>query len=233
VEARRQGSEVVISVSDTGIGISPERIPAMFELFAQGERSLARSEGGLGLGLTIVRSLVEMHGGRIAAHSDGEGKGTAFIVRLPASEGSESRAAQPAAGEAIADAARILVVDDNIDTAEGLARLLKRRGHQVKVTYEGVSAIDLARSFCPDFVLLDLGLPGMDGYEVAVALRADEACQRATIIAVSGYGQEEDRRRSREAGFDHHFVKPVDFAELEATLARCRQRAEGELRGAR
>ncbi len=225
--AREEGSagrpEVVLRVRDTGVGIPPEKIPEMFELFAQGERSIARSEGGLGIGLTIVRKLSEMHGGAVSAHSEGPGKGSEFTVRLPA-----ATAAVPASPASLPvprngaerEPSRILVVDDNIDTARGLARLMALFGHTVETAHDGASALEAARTMRPEFVLLDIGLPGMDGYEVCERLRLEESCAGARIIAISGYGQDEDRRRSRAAGFDHHLVKPVELGELKALLVR-------------
>ncbi|WP_165250277.1 hybrid sensor histidine kinase/response regulator [Paludisphaera soli] len=220
LRGRYEGSEVVISVSDRGIGIPPETLPQMFELFAQGDRSLARSEGGLGIGLTVVKKLVEMHAGKVEAFSEGLGKGSAFTIRLP-------RAARPvaltpkqgptAAGEA--KSSRILVVDDNVDTARGMARLLKLLGHEVAVAHDGPEGIEAARRHWPDFVLLDIGLPGMDGYEVASRLRREECGRHAVIVAVSGYGQDEDRRRSKEAGMDHHLLKPLDYDALLSLLS--------------
>jgi len=184
----------------------------MFELFAQGDRSLARSEGGLGIGLTLVRSLAEMHGGSVTATSEGPGKGSEFIVRLPAvAARAEEMPRLPAkTPQTIAHRARILVVDDNVDMVRGLVRLLELLGHDVQTAYDGPTAIETARVHRPEFVLLDLGLPGMDGYQVATRLRQEQGSQDAVIIAVSGYGQEDDRCRSREAGFNHHLVKPID-----------------------
>ena len=193
-------------------GIPPGKLAEMFELFAQGDRSLARSEGGLGIGLTVVKKLVELHGGSVLAKSEGLGKGCEFIVRLPAVERPEEAGTVP---ERIAESpkrrsSRILVVDDNVDTANGLSRLLKLLGHEVRTAHNGRESHEIAKLQCPDFVLLDIGLPEMDGYEVARRLRGDENCRRAVIVAVSGYGQEDDIARGREVGFDHHLVKPVD-----------------------
>lgn len=214
--ARRTDTNVIISVKDTGLGISPEKLPAMFELFTQGQRSLDRSEGGLGLGLTIVRNLAEMHGGAVTARSEGVGKGCEFTVTLPAVDsavvslieilGAENRPAPRSL--------RVLVVDDNRDTAEGMARLLRHKGHTVEAVHEGWSAIEKARTLKPQAVLLDLGLPGMDGYELISHLRQERHCDGAIFIAISGYGQEDDRRHSQEAGFHHHLVKPVDMQDL-------------------
>ncbi|MDQ6626621.1 MAG: ATP-binding protein, partial [Verrucomicrobiota bacterium] len=223
VAAERDGDDVVLAIADNGIGIAPEMLHEIFEVFAQGERSIARSEGGLGLGLSIVRTLVEMHGGTIAARSTGLGHGSEFIVRLPAAVASAARAtiARTEAPTAQASrAARILVVDAHVDTAQSLARLLRARRHTIELAHDGNGALVAAETFRPDVVLLDLGLPGLDGYAVARQLRRKEEGRRATIIAISGYGQEEDRRRSAEAGIDHHLVKRVSFADLEAMLAR-------------
>ena len=221
--ARAESGEIVIVVEDRGVGIAPEKLPGMFELFAQGDRSLARSEGGLGIGLTVVKKLVEMHGGRVNASSGGPGAGSEFVVRLPAA----SRPADPrivpqaeksAPEKAQARGARILVVDDNEDTARGMSRLLKLIGHDVRMAHSGPDAIELAREHRPDFILLDIGLPGMSGYEVASNLRREDWCRSTVIVAVSGYGQDEDRRRSKESGFDHHLTKPLDHDALLALL---------------
>ena len=194
-------SYVSIKVCDSGVGIQPEKIPEMFELFAQGDRSLARSEGGLGIGLTLVKRLIEMHGGSVTAHSDGPGTGSEFAVRLPlvCAPRAEATAAADQA-KTSARHSRVLVVEDNDDTAKGLARLLTLGGHEVEVAHDGPSAIALARLRSPDIILLDLGLPGMDGYQVAAELRQDGRCSEALLIAVTGYGQADDLRRSREAG---------------------------------
>jgi PAS domain S-box-containing protein len=223
LHAARDRGQIVCTVRDNGIGIPADAVGEMFELFAQGPRSIARSEGGLGLGLTIARTLVEMHGGTIVAESAGEGKGSQFIVRLPASDpaiGGNEPAAPAEQQPAGRRATRILVVDDHIDTAQSLARLLRARRHNVDVVHDGADALLAAEKTAPDVVLLDLGLPGIDGYEVAERLRAKEKGTRATIIAISGYGQEEDRIRSTAAGIDHHLVKPVMFPQLEALLLR-------------
>jgi PAS domain S-box-containing protein len=220
LSTRSIGNEVVISVLDRGLGIPPENLPRMFELFAQGDRSLARSEGGLGIGLTVVKKLVEMHGGRVEAKSDGLNKGSEFTIRLPqATKPLHARAMEKGMATAPSKAARILVVDDSEDTARGLARLLKLIGHEVAVSHNGMDGIEAARSLRPEFVLLDIGLPGMDGYEIAARLRQEEGCKNTVIIAISGYGQEEDRRRSKEAGFDHHLIKPLDQDALLSILS--------------
>ena len=220
LSARRERKEVVISIKDKGVGILPEKLPEMFELFAQADRSLARSEGGLGIGLTVVKKLVELHGGIITAESEGLGKGSEFVIRLPAAR--KATAATSPAGvppERAVKQARILVVDDNVDTARGMSRLLKLIGHDVAVAHNGPEAIEVAKEYNPEFILLDIGLPGMSGYEVASQLRRDECCKDALIVAVSGYGQDEDRRRSKDAGFDYHLTKPLDHDALISLLS--------------
>ncbi|MFO0910870.1 MAG: ATP-binding protein [Isosphaeraceae bacterium] len=221
ISARREDHEAVIVVRDNGMGIPPEKLPEMFRLFAQGDRSLARSEGGLGIGLTIVQKLAEMHGGRIEAHSDGPGRGSTFTVRLPLalkpdSAPTDDRPRPTSTGKGT----RILVVDDNADTAAAMVQLLSMLGNHVISADNGPEALDSAHAFHPDLILLDIGLPGMDGYQVAQALRKDASLDQTVIIAVSGYGQEDDRRRSQAAGFDHHLVKPVDFDQLLSLIGR-------------
>ena len=214
LSARHDGEQIVFKVRDTGVGIPPERLPEMFELFVQGDRTMARSEGGLGIGLTIVKRIAEMHGGGVTASSDGPGKGSEFTVTLPAvAQPKPAAAAKAAAGRLQARSSRILIVDDNDDTARSLSRLLTLLGNEIHTAHDGPSAIADALIFRPEFILLDIGLPGMDGYQVARRLR-QEGLSEAVIIAVSGYGQEEDRRRSSDAGFDHHLVKPVDYDAL-------------------
>jgi signal transduction histidine kinase len=216
--ARREESDLFISVKDSGVGIPHEKLPAMFELFTQGDRSSARTEGGLGIGLTIVKKLVEMHGGSIAAVSDGPGMGSEFMIRMPAVEPTAPATAPLLETQTSGRKASILVIDDNIDTARSMATLLKLSGHEVLTAHCGTEALKIALSHRPSVILLDIGLPGMDGYEIARRLRLVESCTDAVIIATSGYGQQEDRRRTKEAGFDHHLVKPIDFSELIATI---------------
>jgi signal transduction histidine kinase len=219
--AKPEGDQVVIGIRDDGMGIPPEKLPEMFRLFSQGDRSLARSEGGLGIGLSVVQKLSEMHGGSVEARSEGPGKGSEFIVRLPlARTPQESRAKVQGGLHPSGKGFRILVVDDNVDTARGMERLLKLLGNDARAVHDGRAAVEAARTFRPDFVLLDIGLPGMDGYQVVATLRGDEIHKEIVIIAVSGYGQDEDRRRSLAAGFNHHLVKPVDFDALMSLLGR-------------
>jgi signal transduction histidine kinase/CheY-like chemotaxis protein len=208
-----EGDEVVFRVRDNGLGIRPELLPKVFDLFTQGDRSLDRSEGGLGIGLTLVRSLAELHGGAITATSDGPGKGSEFVVRLPAAE-ARARAAAGEERGATAPAARrirVLVIDDNVDTANGMAMLLRLSGHEAWVAHNGPDALIAAREHRPEVMLLDIGLPGMDGYELASSLRGEDWGKDTVLIAVSGYGEEQARDRSKAAGFNHHLVKPANF----------------------
>jgi signal transduction histidine kinase len=228
----RSGGEAVFRVADNGIGISAEMLPKVFELFTQVERSLDRSQGGLGVGLTVVKRLVEMHGGRVEAASSGAGGGSEFTVRLPAIE-------SPPDPEAVADAPlenrspaaplRVLVVDDNADAADSLAWLLRHGDHEVRTAHDGRQAVEVAHEFRPQAVVLDLGLPEIDGYEVARRLRQHADTRGALLVALSGYGQQEHRRRSSEAGFDYHFVKPLDFGGLQRILLEAQDRPRGEL----
>ena len=224
VRAEEEANMVVLRVRDTGIGIAPEVLPRIFDLFVQERQAIDRAHGGLGLGLTIVRNLVERHGGSVSAHSDGRGHGSEFVVRLPRVEAASFRGAGlllPAAAEithAPAGARRILVVDDNEDSAEMLAEALKARGYQTRVSFDAPAALLLAPDFCPDLAFLDIGLPVMDGYELARRLREVPGLERIRLVALTGYGQESDRRRTRAAGFQHHLVKPVDLQMVEAVV---------------
>lgn len=221
VGVRVEGTNAVVSFRDTGIGISAEMLPRVFEMFAQADHGLRRD--GLGIGLSLVRTLVEMHGGAIEARSDGAGKGSEFIVRLPILEAAAAEGPAADAGAqgraAIGHAHRILVVDDNRDSADSLDTVLRFLGADVHVAYDGRSALDALRSFEPSVILMDLGMPGMDGCEVARRIRAGSHSRDALMIAMTGWGQDEDRRRSREAGFDHHLVKPIDLDVLKVLLS--------------
>lgn len=217
----RDGSEVAVRVLDTGIGISAELLPRIFDLFTQADHSLARSQGGLGIGLTLVRKLAEIMGGTVTAHSDGPGKGSQFQVRLPALPQPVPQEQDGPMEEARSSKRplRVLVVEDVEDVAEMLVLLLKMWGHDVRAVYDGAAALVAARTYHPDVVLLDIGLPGLNGYDVARQLRQEASLRKPLIAAVTGYGSQEDRRRSWEAGFDHHMVKPVDPHALKAFLA--------------
>jgi len=220
VAAERRGSEAAVTVTDDGAGIPPEMLGRIFDLFHQVDPSIARSQGGLGIGLTLVRRLVEMHGGSVEARSDGVGKGSAFTLRLPLASGPPAEAPRPpAVVRAAGEPRRVLVVEDNVDSATALAELLRLWRHEVRVAHDGLAGVAEARAFAPDLVLLDIGLPGMDGYEVALALRADPAFAATRLVALTSYGQERDQLRSREVGIDRHVTKPIDLAELKALLA--------------
>ncbi|MGH9868689.1 MAG: ATP-binding protein [Candidatus Polarisedimenticolia bacterium] len=213
--------EVILRVRDTGIGIPPETLPRIFDLFTQADASIGRSQGGLGIGLMLVRSLVEMHGGTVEASSSGPHKGSEFTVRLPMMERIPSSKETGAASDrpASAPARRVLVVDDNRDAAETLGSLLTMMGHDVHTVHDGEAALNEVRSFAPEVALLDIGMPGMNGYELARRLRALPGLQEIVLVSVTGWGQEEDRRRSHEAGFDLHLTKPADLAAIEQILA--------------
>lgn len=214
VRVRRHDSSAVIEIADNGVGIPHDLLPHIFELFVQSTRSLDRAQGGLGIGLSVVRRLIEMHGGQVAAYSDGPGQGARFEVRLPLSVVPRIETESPSAEPAVAR--RILVVDDNTDAANSLATMLEFAGHTAQPVYSASAALLQVESFAPEVVVLDIGLPDMDGYEVARRLRA--AGSHARIVALTGYGQVEDRKRSKAAGFDAHLVKPVDLQTLERCL---------------
>jgi two-component system CheB/CheR fusion protein len=212
IEARRHDREAVIRVSDNGAGIAPDMLPYVFDLFAQADMTLDRSKGGLGLGLTLVRQLVRLHGGSVEAHSDGLGHGSAFVVRLPLMDGAPTPPSQDDGVAATAPAAqgrRILVVDDNVDAAQSLAMVLETFGHDVRVVNDAREVVAAADRFRPEVAILDIGLPHIDGYQLARNLRGRAGTSKALLIALTGYGQPEDVERARLAGFDHHLVKPV------------------------
>ena len=217
--AQRDGTDAIVTVSDTGIGIPADKLASIFDMFTQVDRSLEQSQGGLGIGLTLVKRLVEMHGGSVEARSAGVGQGSAFVVRLPAAMG-VSDVSTPIPSESLASSAmhRILVVDDNKDSADSLAMLLQLTGHEVFVTHDGRSALEAVELRRPDVVLLDIGLPSLNGHDVCRWIRQQPWGKTTVIIALTGWGQEEDRRRSQEAGFDGHLVKPVDHGRLLALL---------------
>ncbi len=221
VGAWREGAQVVVSVRDTGIGIPPEQLPYVFEMFAQAHRDSARGQAGLGIGLTMVKSLIELHGGSVEARSDGPGRGSEFIVSLPLARVQQQEEQHGGGGgEALLAGRRVLVVDDNGDAAESLALLLHAVGAEVRTAHDGLAGLAQAAEFLPQAVLLDLGMPGMDGFEVARRLRGDARQAGLVIVALTGWGQEDDRRRTQAAGFDHHLTKPVDVDALLGILAR-------------
>jgi signal transduction histidine kinase len=222
-------SHACIRVRDTGIGIAIDHLPHIFDMFYQVDTSLERKQSGLGIGLMLAKNLVELHGGILEAHSAGLGQGSEFVVRLPlAMDESAGQSAQET--EAVRDAAnahpapcankrRILVVDDNLDSAESLTTLLDLTGNETRAAYDGVEAMEVASAFQPQVILLDIGLPELNGYEVAHKIRQQPWGRNVLLIALTGWGQEDDRRRSKEAGFDHHLVKPVEPAVLKRLLA--------------
>jgi signal transduction histidine kinase/ActR/RegA family two-component response regulator len=220
--AQSEDGMLVVRVSDTGIGIPSEMLPRVFDIFTQVGRSVDQSQGGLGIGLTLVRRLVEMHGGSVEAQSPGVGLGSTFIVRLPlAASGGEPMANQPLRHTPHSKLRlRVLVVDDNVDAAESLAMLLDLDGHETRIAHDGESALDVAVECPPDAAFIDIGLPGLNGYEVAQRLRADRNMQESLLlVALTGWGSDEDRRRAQAAGFDLHLVKPVDFDKLSEVLS--------------
>jgi CheY-like chemotaxis protein len=217
VRTRGDEANVCIEISDNGTGIAPDLLPRVFDLFVQSERTLDRAQGGLGIGLAVVKRLVDMHGGEVCARSAGLGLGSTFEIRLP-------RIARPVNATAAAvsfkaEPRRVLVVDDNADAADSLSTLLMFQGHQTQVAYSAKEALTCVETFTPDVGLLDIGLPDMNGYELAKKLRAISRLDSMRLIALTGYGRAEDHQRTRAAGFDHHLVKPVDLTKLERVLA--------------
>ncbi len=218
------GEDCILKVRDTGVGIAAELVPRIFDLFTQAERSLDRSQGGLGIGLALVQRLVEMHGGSVSARSV-LGEGSEFVVRLPRVLPVESSLSATERAELTGPSLRVLVVDDSLDTAETVAMLLKTRGHDVRIVHDGPSTLQAALDYRPDVVLLDIGLPGLDGFEVAKRLKQHPMLSGIVLVAMTGYGQESDHQRSQEAGFDHHLVKPVDFGKVQQILATVSEQA--------
>ena len=221
--AQREGAKWSSAVRDNGIGIASDMLPHVFELFVQADHTSTRAQGGLGIGLTLVKNLVEMHNGTVTARSAGLGKGSEFVVRLPLIvQDHQKRTGQDRTEpmeEMQISGRRLLVVDDNKDAAVSLALLLRTQGHDVRVAHNGAVALELITTYRPDTVFLDLGMPGMDGYEVARQVRKIPGLEKTVLAALTGWGQQEDRRRTTEAGFDYHLVKPIDVAEIIKLLA--------------
>jgi PAS domain S-box-containing protein len=218
VASRREGAEAVIEISDNGLGIPSEHLERVFEMFNQVNRTLDRAQGGLGIGLALVRELVTLHGGTVRAESAGPGHGSTFTVRLPLAETRHAARTAPEK-EKVSQQRRVLVVDDNIDAAQMLAMLLDMYGHETRTAHTGAEALDAAATFKPEVVFLDIGLPGMNGYEVARRLRNDPAVRGATLVALTGWGTEEDKSHALEAGFDYHLTKPVETTAIDRVLS--------------
>jgi CheY-like chemotaxis protein len=217
--------EASITVRDNGSGIEPELLDKVFDLFVQGDRALDRGQGGLGIGLTLVKRLVELHQGRVEAASDGPGRGAIFTVTLPCIAAVEPQRSTPqlvAQSSSEIYGRRVLVVDDNVDAAESTAAFLRLEGHEVKAVHDGLQALSSLKVFDPHVVVLDIGLPGLDGYAVARQLRGRGDTSHVLLIALTGYGQKEDRARAAESGFDYHFVKPADPREIQVAIERGR-----------
>lgn len=222
LSVRREDHEVAIAVADNGVGIPQEMLPKIFELFTQVEKGIERSRGGLGIGLALANQLVGLHEGSIKAESAGHGLGSTFTVRLPllhnAAQVAEKETETPMAGSSL----KVLIVDDNVSSAETTGRMLAMIGHETSLAFDGPEALKTARTLRPDVIMLDLGMPGMSGYEVCRELRKDAGFEKTLLIAQTGWGQESDRLKTQEAGFDHHLTKPVDLTELSRLLARVR-----------
>jgi CheY-like chemotaxis protein len=219
VEARRAGDVAEIRVSDNGMGIAPEMLPRLFQMFSRGDQVDRRGQGGWGIGLALARRLAEMHGGTLEAQSDGPGRGSTFTLRVPLAALGPQVRPSPASPDAPIAGKRVLVVDDNQDSAESLGMLLELLGAEVRVANDGPEALDAFRDHEPEVVVLDIGMPSMDGYQVARAIRERFPERRPVLVALTGWGQEQDRREAREAGFDHHMVKPADVDKLRRLLA--------------
>jgi PAS domain S-box-containing protein len=220
LEAQRLDDQVRITVTDNGVGIPSDALPSIFTMFSQVNRNLGRAQGGLGIGLSIVRQLVELHGGSVAVVSDGPGTGTSFQILLPLLLVSDKTVPLPllAPEQKLERTFTVLVADDNVDAATTLANLLELQGHEVLVAYDGPAAVTMARQFCPDLIFLDIGMPGMSGHEVARAIRSSGLAQEASLIALTGWGSDDDRNQTRESGFDYHLTKPAQWAAIEKIL---------------
>jgi len=221
--AERQGPVVEVRVRDTGIGIPADRLSSIFELFAQVDRTLEKTRGGLGIGLTLVRRLVELHGGTVEARSDGPGKGSEFVVRLPVpADRPRDHPTLPGDRPPSTPGLRILIADDNRDGADSLAEMLKQLGHDTRTVYDGEAAVSMAQEFRPEVALLDIGMPRLNGFETCRRIREQPWGTGVLLIALTGWGQDGDIRRSQEAGFDHHLVKPADPLTLLNLLTKVR-----------
>jgi PAS domain S-box-containing protein len=219
IRAAREGNEAVVTVADGGIGIKPEMLPRIFEMFSQAVRSQVLSEGGLGIGLSLVRGLVEQHGGRVEAKSEGLGLGSEFIVRLPVASAVEKASVGERRVDGPSPRRRILVADDNKDAADSLATMLSLMGHETRAAYDGTEAIEKAADYRPDVIVLDVGMPTLDGYEAARRIRSQPWSNGVVLVALTGWGQDEDRARAKNAGFDFHLTKPADPEMLVKVLA--------------
>jgi CheY-like chemotaxis protein/two-component sensor histidine kinase len=224
VAVEQADGEAVISIKDDGVGIPADMLPNVFDMFTQVDRNLDRSQGGLGIGLSIVRRLVEMHEGTVEAKSAGVGTGSEFIVRLPVALSIVSSQAAPDQSARATNQCRILVVDDNRDAAASLAMMLRLMGHETKTANDGMEALNVAAQFHPDIMLLDIGMPHLNGHDTARRIRSEPWGQGIFLAALTGWGQDEDRRKSKEAGFDAHMVKPIELAALETMLSAVKQR---------
>jgi CheY-like chemotaxis protein len=220
LSVERDGSDVSFRIRDTGVGIAPDTLLHIFDPFVQAERRLDRSQGGIGIGLTLVKKIAELHGGSVMACSAGVGQGSEFVVRLPTARAPGEATERPTNEAATyrPPSRRVLVVDDNRDAADGLMLLLRLAGQDARVAYDGTSALTETNQFRPDVIFLDIGMPGMDGYEVARRLRQDPESEGVFLVALTGWGQDADRQRSLDAGFDHHLVKPVNRKTLNDVL---------------
>ncbi|HTV76865.1 MAG TPA: response regulator [Steroidobacteraceae bacterium] len=228
IHAAREQQQLVVTISDEGVGISEDILPQVFDMFTRNGHCSRSSQGGLGVGMTLAKRLVELHGGRIGAHSAGPGQGSSFVVRLNMLNVPPLRAVPLVAEPVVANAgrmkARVLIVDDNRDGAQGLALMLDMEGHEVRTAADGLEALEIAEEFQPHVVLLDIGMPGIDGYETARRLRMRPWAQSTLLCAQTGWGQEDDKRRARTAGFDRHLVKPIDPEEISRIVSEvCQQ----------
>jgi signal transduction histidine kinase len=219
------GAWAIVSVRDSGIGIAPDVLPKVFDMFVQAEHGFSRGHGGLGLGLTLVKSLVHLHGGEVEARSEGLGKGSEFVVRLPLQNSTAAGSVDPRKDESPTIPKRILVLDDNVDAADSLARLLALRQHDVRVAHNGREALQIGSNFHPEIAILDLGMPGIDGFAVAKELRASANGSAIKLVALTGWGGPDDRQRTQATGFDHHFVKPITMDDLDSITAGSAVRA--------